>query len=165
MRAQSWFTTPHYSCWKPCACVCHYSSHVSLLESLVMTRVICHDSSQHAVESESSQSHFTGDSSQVEVKSFRWNIESSQVKSSQKLWLESTGVRVSHLTWYNTGTCICTCPFAWRPGRFYRFMDEPTPEAYFCLSFFLGEREINVCSCYREQTELSGFSAQICIRA
>ena len=45
-------------------CVC-----VSLHESLVMTRVICHDSSQHAVESESSQSHFTGDSSQV--KSFR----------------------------------------------------------------------------------------------
>ena len=51
---------------------CHDSSHLSWLESLV-------DSSQHAVESESSQSHFTGDSSQV--KSFRWNIKSSQVKS------------------------------------------------------------------------------------
>ena len=33
-----------------CVCVCHYS------------RVTCNDSSQHAVESESSQSHFTGDS-------------------------------------------------------------------------------------------------------
>ena len=70
---------------------CNDSSHLSWLESLV-------DSSQHAVESESSQSHFTGDSSQV--KSFRWNIESSQVKSSQKLWLESESVTCQ--TCYNT---------------------------------------------------------------
>ena len=47
------------------------SSHLSWLESLV-------DSSQHAVESESSQSHFTGDSSQV---SHLGEISSRQVKS------------------------------------------------------------------------------------
>ena len=48
----------------------------------------------------SSQSHFTGDSSQV--KSSHLGEISIQVKSSQNVRLESTRVRVSDLTCYNT---------------------------------------------------------------
>ena len=65
---------------------------VSLLESLVMTRVICHDSS-HSL----TRVNMRSSQSQVSVIS-----QVTRVKSSQKLRLESTRVRVSDLTCYNS---------------------------------------------------------------
>ena len=78
---------------------------VALLESLVMTRVICHDSSHSLtrVNMRSSQSQIRVISHVTRVKSCHLGEISSQVKStSQKLQLESTRVRVSDLTCYNT---------------------------------------------------------------
>ena len=68
-----------------------HNSTLFTLKTLCVWRVCAWlvDLSQQAVESESSRSHFTSDSSQV--KSFRWNIESSQVKncdSSPSQWLD-----------------------------------------------------------------------------
>ena len=89
-------------------CVC-----VSLLESLVMTWVICHNSSHSLtrvtcndsshffitrVNMQSSQSQVRVISQVTRVKSSHVGEISSQVKSSQKLWLESESV-----TWLVTG--------------------------------------------------------------
>ena len=75
-------------------CVC-----VSLLESLVMTQVICHDSSHSltGVNMRSSQSQVRVISQVTRVKSSHLGEISSQVKS--KI---ATRVRVSYLTCYNT---------------------------------------------------------------
>ena len=77
---------------------------VSLLESLVMTRVICHDSSHSLtrVNVRSSQSQVRVISQVTRVKSSHLGEISSQVESIKKLRLESTRVRVSDLTCYNT---------------------------------------------------------------
>ena len=72
---------------KPCACV------------YVITQVTCNDSSQHAVESGVKSESI---SQVTRVKSSHLGKISSQVKSSQKLRLESTRVRVSDLTCYDT---------------------------------------------------------------
>ena len=98
MRAQSWFTTPHYSprCVGNLVCV------------RVITRVTCNDSSHPLLPWEwklslvdSSQSQVRVISQVTRVKSCHLGEISSQVKSSQKLRLESTRVRVSDLTCYN----------------------------------------------------------------
>ena len=73
----------HNSTWFTLKTLCGC---VSLLESLVMTRVICHDSSHlltrvNMRSSLSQVSHFTGDSSQVK------NCNSSRLESESVTWL------------------------------------------------------------------------------